>query len=82
MGWRRQDLGLLSEEVIHEVKGFRGSGANESLPRKVAQSGSGIIFGANNHFQKVAQLGFILFSVLIYYRGVYELLLVVRYRGK
>ena len=71
VGWRRQDLGPLSEEVIHEVKGFWGSGANESLPQKVAQSGPGIIFGAKNNFQKVAQFGFILFSVLIYYRGVY-----------
>ena len=44
---------------------------NESLPPKVAQYGPGIIVGAKNNFQKVTQFGFILFSVLIYYRGVY-----------
>ena len=58
-------------QKLKYATGLWGSGANESLPKKVAQYGPGIIFGAKHNFQKVAQFGFILFSVLIYYRGVY-----------
>ena len=50
--------------------GAWGRGANESPQKKVAPYGPGIIFGAKNNFQKVTQFGFILFSVLIYYRGL------------